>query len=550
MRAAFNWLLRQGMLYLLLVGALLFATLALPALRSALTQENLHDALMSPRQIEAAFEAEKARTIAALATTHRDVSALARDEVSTRLAAAKADRDKVQDLLKQKQSWFRLLSPRAVLERQELRLREKALDAEIDFLTAASARYSAGDVLTNASGKLAKRISEDRQAYDRCAAATRAYAPFQKGGAREHALLERITGERQRLWTAQDSACGAYNKQHRNLAADLQTLKRARDAAAAAKRTADAYYQSLKTTSARALSGITIEPVRKTLRGVLLQAAALLALAMATPFLIRTFLYFVLAPLAARSGVIHLGPGGGASPGAALSHPSATSAAIRPGPDEELLVRQGYLQSTSTVARAQTQWLLDWRHPLSSLASGLVFLTRVEGEGQMTNVSAVHDPLSEVAVLDVPGGAGCVLHPRALAGVVQPKGRPVRITSRWRLFSPSAWLTLQLRYLTFHGPVRLIIKGARGVRVELAGEGRIFAQDQLVGFSADLSYAITRNETFAPYLFGRAPLFKDKVGSGAGLLILEEATLAAGRAGAPRRGLEGAIDAGLKAFGL
>ena len=128
------------------------------------------------------------------------------------------------------------------------------------------------------------------------------------------------------------------------------------------------------------------------------------------------------------------------------------------------------------------------------------------------------------------------------------------IEGQWQLFDLMFLLSLGYALQT-DDHVRVDVLQSRWsprrkVRVELAGEGRIFAQDQLVGFSADLSYAITRNETFAPYLFGRAPLFKDKVGSGAGLLILEEATLAAGRAGAPRRGLEGAIDAGLKAFGL
>ena len=83
-----------------------------------------------------------------------------------------------------------------------------------------------------------------------------------------------------------------------------------------------------------------------------------------------------------------------------------------------------------------------------------------------------------------------MLHPRALVAVAQPEGRPVRITSHWRLFSLNAWLTLQLRYLVFHGPCRLVIKGGRGIRLERAERGRIFGQEQLVGFSADLAYSV------------------------------------------------------------
>jgi hypothetical protein len=125
----------------------------------------------------------------------------------------------------------------------------------------------------------------------------------------------------------------------------------------------------------------------------------------------------------------------------------------------------------------------------------------------------------------------------------------LRITSHWRLGSLNAWLTLQLRYLVFHGPVRLVLKGGRGVRVEAAEQGRVFGQDQLVGFSADLSYSVTRNETFWPYFLGREQLFKDRVMVGDGVLIVEEAPFTA-RRGEVRRGLEGLIDAGMKAFGM
>ena len=180
----------------------------------------------------------------------------------------------------------------------------------------------------------------------------------------------------------------------------------------------------------------------------------------------------------------------------------------------------------------------------------MTFLTRIAGEGSRTTVSAVRDPLAEVAVIELPTGSSCVLHPRALAAVIQPIGQPIRITGHWRLASLHAWLTLQLRYLVFHGPARLIIKGSRGVRVEAAEWGRIFGQAQLVGFSANLAYSVRRTETFWPYFLGREELLKDRVLDGDGVLIVEEAPLAGGQPGQIKRGLEGAVDAGLKAFGL
>jgi hypothetical protein len=125
----------------------------------------------------------------------------------------------------------------------------------------------------------------------------------------------------------------------------------------------------------------------------------------------------------------------------------------------------------------------------------------------------------------------------------------LRITSHWRLFSLHAWLTLQLRYLMFHGPGQLVLKGGRGIRVERAESGRLFGPDQLVGFSPDLSYTVTRTETFWPYFLGHEALFKDRVDAGGGILIIEEVPMVGGRRGG-RKGLEGAVDVALKAGGL
>ena len=79
--------------------------------------------------------------------------------------------------------------------------------------------------------------------------------------------------------------------------------------------------------------------------------------------------------------------------------------------------------------------------------------------------------------------------------------------------------------------------------------GRLFGPDQLVGFSLDLAYTVARTETFWPYFLGREALFKDRVDAGGGVLILEEAPMGGGRTGS-RKGLEGAFDVFLKAFGV
>jgi len=283
---------------------------------------------------------------------------------------------------------------------------------------------------------------------------------------------------------------------------------------------------------------------------VLKTAGLALATIIAAPYIIRLICYFVLAPAAMRRPAIRIVATGGAGVPIPSSPRSTTSVDIRLQPGEELLVKHGYLQTTSEGGAKDTQWLLDGRHPISSLATGLTFLTRIRGDGEVTGVSAVRDPFAEVAVMTLPPGAACVLQPRALAAVAQPMDRRLKISAHWRLFSLNAWLTLQLRYLVFHGPARLVLKGARGVRVEPAQRGRIFGQDQVVGFTTDLAYSVTRNETFWPYFIGREPLLKDRVAAGEGVLIIEEAPMAGRGAGQVRRGIEGVIDAAMKVFGL
>ena len=284
--------------------------------------------------------------------------------------------------------------------------------------------------------------------------------------------------------------------------------------------------------------------------GLLWRALLALIGIIAMPYLIRLLFWFVFAPLAKRTSAIRLAVPGGRSATIPAAERSTTAVSIRLAAAEELLVRQSYLQTTSQGGTKATRWLLDWRHPLASIASGMKFLTRIRGAGETTTVSAVEDPLAEVTVLTLPDGSSCVLQPRALAAVVQPVDRPLLVKSHWRLGSVNAWLTLQFRYLVFHGPCRLVIKGGRGVRVERAEQGRIFRQPQLIGFSTDLAYSVTRAETFAPYFLGREQLFKDRVEAGAGILIIEEAPMVGrGKAGA-RRSLEGAFEVVTKAFGI
>jgi hypothetical protein len=284
-------------------------------------------------------------------------------------------------------------------------------------------------------------------------------------------------------------------------------------------------------------------------------AFGILALALLMPVAIKALFFYVLAPLASRQPPVRVRPDPDA-PELPVPAPSAVSQAIDLAPHEELLVQPDYLQSSAQPASKRTQWLLNPSLPFASLASGLYALTRIApapgSDGTRVLVASLGDPLGELAVLQLPAGAAMVLQPRGLAGVVKPAATPLRITRHWRVGSLHAWLTLQLRYLVFHGPCRLVLKGCRGVRMERtrAGEPRLISQATTLGFSANLDYRTTRSETFVAYLRGREALLNDLFAGAPGGFVYEQLPGRRRLAGVTGRGLEGLADAVLKAFGI
>jgi uncharacterized protein (AIM24 family) len=216
---------------------------------------------------------------------------------------------------------------------------------------------------------------------------------------------------------------------------------------------------------------------------------------------------------------------------------------------EELLVHPEFLQSVAEQGTKDTKWLLDWTLPFSSIAAGMAALTRIRGTTESFTISSRHDPLAEVAAIELRQGDAVVLQPRNLVGLVQPIANPIRIRRRW-VFSLSAFITLQFRYLIFEGPGRLIVQGCRGVRVERADVRRSVDQNATMGFSANLAYAPRRSETFGAYLLGTNGLFNDSFAGGPGFYIYEEMPYRGRKSGITGRGLEGLSDAVLKFVGI
>lgn len=543
----FGWVFRQGILFVLILAALAFHQFIWPMLSDGAAKNAVTSEWKSPGEIATELKQLQRQKIADIKQAEADILSLKGAAISRRLDDAKAQLIDVDGDLGQGAGLFASVRPTAIIAREQLKLRKQSLLAEIRLIKAVAGKEQSRLSLADINYPSAEAV---RVAQYGCDAAKQAIKEFN-----DSSYLSRVAsipaGRAAALTTSAKDKCDLYTQKKKQRDTGLQASKLARTqydkSTAALAKVQDQLTDGLRQYAPDAVA-------QRTFKSLLLQALLILILLISMPLIIRTLFYYVLAPLAERRATIKISVPGDHDVPIPPSLQSRISIPVTLGPLEQLLVRQDYLQTSSLAGTKDTRWLLDYWHPLSSIASGLFFLTRITGEGEMTTISAVRDPFAELTEVTLPLGAACILHPHALVAVVQADGQtgsqPMRITSHWRLFSLNAWLTLQLRYLVFHGPCRLIVKGGRGIRVERAERGRIFGQDQLVGFSADLAYSVTRTETFAPYLFGREQLFKDKIEQGTGIVIIEEAPLSSRSGSSVRRGLEGMFDAGLKAFGV
>ncbi len=273
---------------------------------------------------------------------------------------------------------------------------------------------------------------------------------------------------------------------------------------------------------------------------------ALLAI-MFVPIGVKLFAYYGVANLASRKFGVRLLPDTSGELKVVSAPHDLQRIDLERG--SELLIDPALLRSSPESAVKSTKLLLDWSMPLSSIATGQYLLTCIRGDGTVT-ISDDKDNMSKLTVLDLPENAALVLQPRCLAGIVQSVDRPIRITRHWRLGHIGSWLTLQLRYVVFHGPAKLIVRGNHGVEADAAQAGSSINQAATLGFSANLGYGVTRCETFYAYLSGKKELFNDCFSSGPGSYVHEVRPHPATKTLLPGRGIEGILDLLLKPFGL
>ncbi|MBI5769055.1 MAG: hypothetical protein HZA93_14770 [Verrucomicrobia bacterium] len=266
-------------------------------------------------------------------------------------------------------------------------------------------------------------------------------------------------------------------------------------------------------------------------------------------------MFYLVAPRIARGRPVQLGGSAATLPDVGAQ---GVSADLVLGDGERLWVREQFLQASDEGLAKQTRALLDWRMPLTCMATRLVELIEMRHGGggeQRVTLSNQGDPHSELAVVTIPDGASLVLRPSFLAGVALPAAGHLRVRRRWQLFRWQAWVTLQFRYFEFVGPCRLVVAGTRGVRVERLAErddgtvpARRANQDATIGFTPNLAYRPARAETFWSYFRGMNPLFDDLF-EGRGIFLCQQVSAAGDAAGA-RRFWAGVASGVMKIFGL
>lgn len=539
-RATIAWVSKQLLLLSILVVAIVLFQLGIVS--SALNWASGVD-FMTPSEAQQSLELKRAEALENFDLKAEEYKQGAAQQLEAEISFRKARLEELRGELAAELSLWDQYNPSAILDRKSLELELQLTEEEVSILENRLDLLALQEELNGLQVPTERAIEAARR---QCADANKDVRAFNNLWLLEREYRNRTEGAAASLTETAMNACNRVTNLERRRAVGLQ-------AASDRLKLRNRLEQETETVTQEArerLETFSATDLGIDLSDVLLKAVLTLVVIIATPFLIRTIFYYLIAPIAERKGLIQIDVPGNLDEAILSSSRSKVSLAVELKSNEELLVRQGFLQTTGAASDTSTRWLLDYRHPFTSLASGLFLLTRIRGERELTTISATDDPLAEVVEVDLQEGASCVLHSRALVAVRQPIGRPIRARSHWRIFSLNAWLTMQLRYLSFSGPGSLIVKGGRGIRVEHAREGRIFSQDQLVGFSADLSYSVTRTETFIPYLLGKVSLLKDKVHSGTGVVIIEEAPLSARTGKGVRSGLEGAFDASLKAFGV
>jgi hypothetical protein len=443
------------------------------------------------------------------------------------------------------------ISPQAFVEKQKIGISNSYLTQEKAHLTLMRDRIKVLSNRDSAEKRLAVLRGQHVNAYK----AYQAYLPtYEQCRDQWHGCSKIISSHRE-IVSRHDQLLADVNDahtqyQHQKVVMDSLKIPAVREFALS-----DAASREQKAKLDEAIVEIENDWLIKTvdlLKAVAMQALIVLAGIILIPIAIKAFLYFVMARYAARRPAVCVLPDTGCLTDGVVQTGkiSSVSVDIDFDSDEELLLHQDYVLAAPTRCSKDMKWVLNRTYFLTSLAAGMYGLTRFRSDSPARVIACPQaDPLAEIGIVDIPEGCAMVFEPHNLIGVVQRRDIPMRISSHWRLFSSTAWLTMQFRVLVFHGPARLVVQGCRGVKLEWAGDGSIINQGATIGYSANLNHSVERSEVFPPYLWGKEELLNDRF-DGSGIFAYAQAPFLGKKHGLFGRGIEGVLDSALKVFGV
>jgi len=249
----------------------------------------------------------------------------------------------------------------------------------------------------------------------------------------------------------------------------------------------------------------TFDALWKTARQTGWTIATLALVFLIGPLTWKALWYYAIAPVAGRSPPMNVLPLD--APGTCRSSRSGKIVEVTVEPDTPLLTRMEWLQQYGPNLGKRTRFLLDWRFPFISYASGLREMTEVQVKPDQPADRAVltsaDDPNAYLVALELDNHPGIVLKP----GVVVAVQGAISIHSRWRLNSVHAWISGRLRHILFAGTGTLYLTGHGGVEWHTVDSPVVVEEALVLGYDGRAAFSTARTETFWPYFRDRTSLF-------------------------------------------
>jgi hypothetical protein len=530
-----RFFLRNAISFFLIVGVFAFGTILYDEAKEILSAQSVHENWRKDFDSYVKTNQDKAASSANL------LANMGLDKIDERINAIDIELKANEARLK-----AFAVSPRAFVEKQKIEIANSYLAQERGYLIRARDRLQA---IGNREGA-EKRLEELRQAHVNANNAYQAHQP----------AYEQCRQKWHKCWLHD-----AENVNKRLLKDNNQAYKNYQDQKTVVDSTNiptlpvfvsnDDFAKELKATLDAVIDELHRHWIVKAVdlfKSVAWQALTILLSILLTPVIIKAVFYYMIAPYAARRPPICALPSSGclADTEEQGGKISGAQVGINFSNKEELLLAPDCAIAFPSDCKKDTRWFLDKKFPFTSVAAGMYGLTEFRSDSPARVVASPQaDPFAEIGIVTIQEGSAMVFEPHNLVGVVQRRDRPMRISSHWHLFSPTAWLTLQLRVLVFHGPVRLVVQGCKGVILERADGGRNINQGAAIGYSANLNHSVARSETFPPYCQGKQELFDDRF-DGSGHCVSVVAPFLGSKSGVFGRGIEGAMDSVLKVFGV